>query len=248
MKKICFVFFTILLASCSNQPKFTEKIIEKTTDNCEENCLSINFNYLICEKPNKFAQAFNKEVESQVVNFLLSNHTDSLKVSDVSISESLDIFMKDYNTLHQHFPDIPAYELILSDSISYQGKKMVSLMSNRYSYTGGANGISSTVFLNFDVSNGERISTDSLFKNLSQVLLVAKKHFEKWQKSLEIDASNETSITFTDDEFRLPQNIGFSNKYLILFYNPYEIAPYVGDSLELKIPIEEVKAYLNYID
>lgn len=80
MKKILLASFLIFLVACSDKPKFTEKIIEKSSENCDEDCLSINLNYLVSKSPKKFAPNFNKEMESQVVNFLLSNQTDSLKV------------------------------------------------------------------------------------------------------------------------------------------------------------------------
>ena len=119
MKYLLTVLLVALLISCSDKPVFSEKVIEKNTENCEDDCLSINLNYLFCEKPNKFAINFNNEIQSQVVNFLLSNQTDSLKVSNISISESIDIFMKDYSNIHNAFPDITPYELILNDSISF---------------------------------------------------------------------------------------------------------------------------------
>ncbi|MDO4228341.1 MAG: DUF3298 domain-containing protein [Capnocytophaga sp.] len=203
-------------------------------------------NYLICKRPSKFADNFNKEIETQVVNFLLSNQTDSLDVTGVTVEQGLESFMKDYNNLHQYFPEIAAYELILNDSISFQNEKIISVVSSRYSYTGGAHGISSSVLLNFDVSNGELIGNDKLFTDLSKVLQVAENQFKKEQNINPSESLNEKGFWFDDDKFHLPQNVGFSDKYLILYYNPYEIAPYVAGSFEVKIPIDEVKPFLKY--
>lgn len=246
MRKILFAFFLILVVACSDKPKFTEKIIEKSSGNCEENCLSINLNYLICKRPNKFAENFNKEIESQVVNFLLSNQTDSVSSVEVTVEQGLETFMKDYENLHQYFPEISAYELILNDSISFQNEKLISIVSSRYSYTGGAHGNSSTVLLNFDVSNGELIHNDDLFTDLVNVMQVAENQFKKEQNITSTESLNEKGFWFEDDKFHLPQNIGFSDKYLILYYNPYEIAPYAEGTFEVKIPIDEVKPFLRH--
>lgn len=245
MKQLLFLFSIILLVSCSNDPKFTEKQIEKTTENCDEDCLNINFSYLFCEKPSEFAENFNKEMESQIVNFLLSSPADSLKVSGVSIEEGIDSFMKDYKNIHEHFPDIAPYELMLNDSISFQNDKIVSLVSKRYSYTGGAYGFSSTIFLNFETSNGKIIPNEALFKNANEILKIAENYFKKEQGMILSDDLNEKGFWFEDNKFHFPQNIGLSTTHLILFYNPYEIAPYVDDTFEVKIPIEEVKSFLN---
>lgn len=245
MRKLLLVFLLIFITACSNKPKFVEQIIEKSIENCEEDCLSINLNYLICKKPNKFANNFNKEIESQVVNFLLSNQIDSLKNVEITIEESLEAFMKDYNNLHQYFPDISAYELILNDSISFENEKMISLVSSRYSYTGGAHGISSKVFLNFDLSNGELIENEDLFTDLPQVLKIAENHFKK-QQNISAESLNEKGFWFEDDTFHLPENLGVVGENLVLYYNPYEIAPYIEGTFELKIPIEQVKKYLKY--
>lgn len=245
MRKLLLVFLLIFITACSNKPKFVEQIIEKSIENCEEDCLSINLNYLICKKPNKFASNFNKEIESQVVNFLLSNQIDSLKNVEITIEESLEAFMKDYNNLHQYFPDISAYELILNDSISFENEKMISLVSSRYSYTGGAHGISSKVFLNFDLSNGEVIENEDLFTDLPQVLKIAENHFKK-QQNISAESLNEKGFWFEDDTFHLPENLGVVGENLVLYYNPYEIAPYIEGTFELKIPIEQVKKYLKY--
>ncbi|ATA88854.1 hypothetical protein CAPN001_15230 [Capnocytophaga stomatis] len=245
MRKLLLFFLLIFAVACSDKPKFTEKIIEKSPENCEEDCPSINLNYLICKRPNKFAENFNREIESQVVNFLLSNQIDSLRNTDMTIDESLEAFIKDYDNLHQYFPNISAYELILNDSISFQNEKMLSVVSNRYSYVGGAHGIASKVFLNFDISNGELIEKEDLFTDFSQVLKVAENHFKEEQNIL-VDSLNEKGFWFEDDKFHFPENVGIVGEHLILYYNPYEIAPYAEGIFELRIPIEEVKKYLKY--
>lgn len=245
MRKLLLVFLLIVVVACSDKPKFTEKIIEKSEENCEDDCSSINLNYLICKRPNKFAENFNREIESQVVNFLLSNQIDSLRNIEMTIDESLEAFVKDYDNLHQHFPNISAYELILNDSISYQNEKMLSLVSNRYSYVGGAHGISSKIFLNFDISNGEIIEKEELFTNFSEVLKIAENCFKKEQNIL-ADSLNEKGFWFEDDKFHFPENVGIVGEHLVLYYNPYEIAPYVEGVFEVKIPIKEIKEYLKY--
>ena len=54
----------------------------------------------------------------------------------MSIESALESFMTDYNNIHEHFPDIPAYELMLNDSIMFKNSKMLTVFSDRYSLLG----------------------------------------------------------------------------------------------------------------
>ena len=199
---------------------FEEVTVERTTENCEDDCFSVNLNYLKCKGASEFATNFNKEIELQIANFLLCNDDDSLQIDDVSIEKALDNFLSDYNTLHEHFPNIPAYELTLTDSIMWQNDKMLSLISNRYSFTGGADAVQKKVYINFALDNGEVITNENLFTDEDKVLAIADKY--------------------------LPKNIGVGKQGVLLFYEPFEIAPYLDVPFEVVIPMEEVEKYLTF--
>ena len=49
---------------------------------------------------------------------------------------------------------------------------------------------------------------------------------------------------FEDDTFHLPQNIFYTDKGLLLFYNPYEVASYAEGTKELLLTYKEVNDYL----
>jgi hypothetical protein len=49
---------------------------------------------------------------------------------------------------------------------------------------------------------------------------------------------------FEDDTFQLPQNLFYTDKGLLLFYNPYEVASYADGTKELLLPYNEVDDYL----
>lgn len=230
-----------------NELRFEEKTIERTTEGCEENCLNISLNYLHCKGGSEFAKNFNSEIESQVANFLLSNE-DTLQVDDISIEKALENFMSDYNTIHEHFPDIPAYELILSDSIMWQNDKMLTLISNRYSFTGGAQPVQSKVFTHFALDDGSVITNENLFTDEEKIAQIAEKYVREAQAESTIKALDDKGFWFEDNEFRLPKNIGVAADGLILFYEPFEIASYMNTSFEVKIPMKEIEAYLAFKD
>jgi hypothetical protein len=66
---------------------------------------------------------------------------------------------------------------------------------------------------------------------------------------LNIDPSTGNEIPLEalfKNRIDLPDSIGLTETNFILFYNQYEIASYSEGPIELKIPMEEVKEYLNF--
>ncbi|AMD84857.1 protein of unknown function [Capnocytophaga haemolytica] len=259
MKRFYILLFSLLLLTVgcvlavhflwkSGAPEFEMREIERSTADCEENCLSVNINYLYCKSPSSFAENFNKEMELQVSNFLLGNREDTLQVEGVSIESALESFMTDYNNIHEHFPDIPAYELMLNDSIMFKNSKMLTVFSDRYSFTGAANAFRTKVFTHFDLSNGEVITNENLFTDEAKVAQIAEKYFKREQENFATKTLDEKGFWFEDGVFHLPKNIGIGKDYLHLFYEPFEIAAYVDTAFEVKVPMNEVQHYLTFSD
>ena len=112
------LIFIIIIGYCiyrhytrTQKISFEEKTIERSDENCEDNCFSVSLNYLYCNGNSEFAKNFNQEIELQLSNFLLSND-DSLQVEGISMEKALDSLTKDYYKLHEHFPELPAFEFI----------------------------------------------------------------------------------------------------------------------------------------
>lgn len=247
MKKIALVSWAFLLFACSDKISFTEKIIQKSVPDCE-NCGTVYLTYLRCEKPSEFAENFNKTIEKRIVDFVQmdSGKNNNALLGEAAIIQSLDNFIREYTDLQQHFPEIVAYELILTDSIVYQDKKLVSLLSRTYSFLGGAHGYQTSTYINFDATNGKVIQNDSLFFDVQKVMQIAEKHFKSQLKIDQETLLSETSFWFDDNTFHLPENIGISEKNLILHYNPYEIAPYADGAVVIEVPMQEVKPFFRY--
>ncbi|MFV8388928.1 RsiV family protein [Flavobacterium sp. LB1P71] len=55
---------------------------------------------------------------------------------------------------------------------------------------------------------------------------------------------NATGLMFEDEKFYLPQNIFYTDKGLLLYYNSYEAASYADGPKELLLSYKEVNEYL----
>ena len=111
-------------------------------------------------------------------------------------------------------------------------------------FTGGAHGYTSVSFLNFDPQTGELLTQKELFD--PSFSSFAEEVFRQKNGIPENEPINSTGFLFDEEKFQLPKNIGFSEKKVLLRYNPYEVASYADGSLLLEIPLEEARKYLKF--
>jgi hypothetical protein len=122
---------------------------------------------------------------------------------------------------------------------------MICLEMKQYLYTGGAHGYGSAWYLNVDLQSGEELSTYDLLNNVDHFKNYAEKVFREKLEVPEGGSINATGFWFDEDEFYLPETIGFQDSNLILLYNPYDIASYADGAIEIDIPIKEIESYLK---
>ncbi len=111
---------------------------------------------------------------------------------------------------------------------------------NRYVFMGGAHGLSTSNYLNFNVKNGRKITETDLFINdyftkLSELIKVriVEQSFE--------DKSNEPILSLKDTDFwedaiKPNGNFYITDESINYVYNPYEIAPYYMGQTEVVLP------------
>ncbi len=59
------------------------------------------------------------------------------------------------------------------------------------------------------------------------------------------DLVNKTAITMLGDVYISDFNFGLGKDAVEFVYNPYEIAPYSMGIIRVKVPYENLKAYIN---
>ena len=157
-----------------------------------------------------------------------------------TLEESIDRFNKTYNNFKTEFPESPmVWEAQIDGEITYQSDAIISLAITNYQNTGGAHGNLVVSFLNFDVLTGNIIPNEKLFSDFSSFKKLAEDYFHE-----EITGKEEDF--FEPNNFTLPENIGYDDEGLILFYNTYEIAPYSSGITEIHIPYTKVENFLRY--
>lgn len=130
---------------------------------------------------------------------------------------------------------------LLSKWDAYSNKRIASVYIECTAFTGGAHGIFNALYLNYSRETGSVLDVFKLIQDTTVLMDLAKIEFCR-QRSLPMNASKEQTTLFCElSQMPMPLNIGFSEKGLVLFYNPYEIAPWSSGPIKIEIPFSSLK-------
>ncbi len=136
---------------------------------------------------------------------------------------------ENYNILGK--TGISPYEAVINYSYNINGP-ILSIIMDYYSFLGGAHGATLRETINLDTKKGSYIGLKDLFKDkdnykeyiLKNINAKIKENPENYFYP-SIDKFNESNFYLSPDG------------QLIIFFNQYEIAPYVAGIVEFKMPI-----------
>lgn len=258
------LLFGVLVIGCNQNKKNdndSEKVIQQFADDfrmefsfasltekdlslCEEQrCPEITINYLQAKGDRGNYENINKEIKDFVIASL---NISENRLAPTTIEEAAIAFSNRFYEDITEFPTTAAeYSAIIDVNEIYNTSHLVSLELTQYLYTGGAHGNGSTVFLNINPRDGKQLKFNDLIKDEQGFLAFAEKKFRDEHNIPANQPINSTGFWFEDDEFFLPESVGFTIDDLIFIYNDYEISSYAESPVELRIPREEAKPYLK---
>lgn len=123
---------------------------------------------------------------------------------------------------------------------------IISILLGEYLYMGGAHGLHTSTFLNFDEETGRLLTLNDLVSDTVKLAALNREAFKVFWGTKGAEVSPE-SLFVTMDRLPLPKNIGFDERGVVMIYNPYEIAPYVFGESRYTIPYAQVKPLLRNI-
>lgn len=211
---------------------------EYKEENCTTNCTGIEINYPVTEDYD-FKNLFEKEIKSIISNYLRS--VEGLN----TLEDYANGFLDNYKDFKSAFPESNTpWTLEVDMEITYNSASLICYKTTVYSYTGGAHSNEDIQFKLID-KNANSINFNELIKSTSEFLKLAEESFRK-EKGISPDKSwEESGYNFSENQFRLSENIGISKKGVVLYYNNYEIASYADGSSEILIPMNQVKNLLK---
>ncbi len=124
----------------------------------------------------------------------------------------------------------------------YSKNDFLSIVEEKYEYTGGAHGKTVRIPKNIDISRGSEIKlkdlfSDSGYENTLNRMIdeMIKEHSEEykdlWEKP-EIKTSHQTDFYIKDGK-------------IVIFFQPYDLSYYARGFVEFPLPLDELSGYMK---
>jgi len=238
---IFYLLGLLLLIGCSSDNNLTFETISITEKDCPD-CPDVSVEIPKALQTTKLSATINAALEEELISLLVFDD----EVEPSSLNEAILSFKNGYQELKKLYPDETAgWKAKIDGTVTYEDKNKLTIELKSYLFTGGAHGYSSNRFLNFDKRKGKELENWELFKDLEHFKKFAETKFRIQERIPQDDTINSTGFMFERDGFYLPENIGFTEKGLMLLYNQYEVASYAEGAIMLTLPYGEVKNYLS---
>ena len=160
-----------------------------------------------------------------------------------SLQDLAQDFFKDYNE-YSSGPFSMPWEMECNGTVLFLSDRIFSLQISNYKFTGGAHPNTITSMLNYDLEKGSTIQLSDLVIDWQNFNHIAEKYFRR-SKDMDAQLPLENSGYFWGEDFKLSNNFAITEAGILLYYNTYEIAPYVGGITSFVIPFEELEKIIH---
>ncbi|MTI31038.1 DUF3298 and DUF4163 domain-containing protein [Xanthovirga aplysinae] len=212
-------------------------------DQKTENCAFISLRYPEFDQGPHY-EKINGEINKRLEKNLSGYISDT---TILSLDALMKQFLREYKEFILEYPQAPHYWYYQAEmSIEHQNSQNISFLLKDDAYTGGAHGMHSSNFFNIDLKKGTVLHLNDIFnqgyeEELSK-LLNAKYREEK---ELQVEDSLNQKGGLLVSNIPPTENFLLRPDEIIFCYNVYEIAPYYFGTIELSIPLEEIKDLLK---
>lgn len=240
------LLLVILCCSCTEDVVFqyeTEVINTLDFEQCQhEQCPELHIEYIRMIEPSSLGATVNQGIQDQLVSQL------TMEGQEVeSLEQAAQVYLNNSQTAYPEDSIMSeTHQLQWVVTVSYQSNEIVSLRSDFYEFAGGAHGFEGLLYKNFNVVTGKEMTALNMFKDLDGFSAFAKAKFHTQQIELSMASPNLETIEFEDNEFKLPENMGFTEEGLQLYYQAYEITAYQSEPFNFYISWQDVNPFLNF--
>ncbi|WP_419212957.1 PdaC/SigV domain-containing protein [Maribacter sp. X9] len=234
---VLFVFF-----SCKKEDALTFEPYSISSESCEA-CSTVSISIPKALEKTKLSETINIALREEIIALL--NFDEESDAQD--IEGAVKAFIKDYQILNEKFPEesIP-WEAKIKGTITFENKEILTIKLESYLFTGGAHGYDTVRFLNFKKVEGTELENQKLFINEEGFKAFAEAEFRKQEKIAAEAPINSSGFMFENEVFYLPENLGYTDKGVLLFYESYEIASYADGPITLTLPFQKVNPFLKF--
>ncbi|MFC6634215.1 DUF3298 and DUF4163 domain-containing protein [Microbulbifer taiwanensis] len=207
--------------------------LERRASNCAagRDCASVSISREVFEQ----RPALNKAVLRLLVRQLQGNGEDQTSAS--SLEEIADIFLAEAAQMEEISSAV--WQLTGEARRLSRRGKLLTVEINSYRYTGGAHGMPSVHWLNWNLSSAEQVSLEQVIGDGKEKRFwkEAQAAHRRWQ-----DKQPGSNRDFRQMwPFQRSEDFRLDDEGLVLLYNVYTLGPYVLGPVQLTIPWKDLR-------
>ena len=215
----------------------------------KENVLKKDMYYkdhLILTYTIKYPQFISDKFRLFLAKLNLYYKTQAALFQRVQISKLYQTAIDDYEySVTNGFP-IHQYEVIVEYTVTYNENCTLSLYFDRYEYTGGAHGMTYRNSDTWDLTRGRRMDLEDFFPKHKDFIEFVQNEINR---QIAADIKNDNNVYFEDYTDLVKENFNVKNFYIteqgvVIYFQLYEIAPYVSGIRTFTIPFSEAGAVM----
>jgi hypothetical protein len=255
-----FAFLSLLagLTACGSAPKptteapsgeltFEEKLFKKNHGACgstDSPCATVRLRSLEAQD-SQHPQAA-AAIQTYVENWITQPVREGGKSAGIegvfaAVAAEYDQLLKK-NAAYRH-----RWMLERKAEVVSQSRDVVCLRLTENQDLGGAHPLQTAQYATFSRYTGQKLALEDLmvpgFED--RLAVMAELRFREVRKLATTEDLMKAGFTFPDGRFRISRNYGVTEKGLVFYYNPYEIAPYSAGPTEVLVPFSDVGSFLK---
>ena len=244
------ISFLLILASllfgCRKEESFQFEIKALEKETCiSAQCATVNVSFPFYSGTSEQEFMLNAHIEQQLLMMVSQGEHH-----DMDLAAAIDSILQEYQAFVEEFGPSQAWEVEVNVRESYRGKGVLSIQFDSFVYMGGAHPNSFRQYLNIDTQTGSLLKNEEIIKNEQKLLALVERKFRE-HHGVEDGVSLEDDGRFflpEDGKFFLPVSIGFEEGDFVVYYNAYEIGPYVMGPTSLKFDRKELEGTVRFVD
>ncbi|MCB9252012.1 MAG: DUF4163 domain-containing protein [Flavobacteriales bacterium] len=200
-------------------------------------------------------EILNKSVKlyiSQYVTNLLKNSvneadTGNTQTIDLAIRAFLRSSKENIEKIKKESPEIDqVWFFNIMGNVEFQSDKYFTLRFKYDNFLGGTHGEYGQSYVTFNTKTGAILTLADIVSDVPKFLELAEKRFKQVNGlSTSIKLTEEEGFFFPNGQFRVYDNLGLCMDELIVYFEPYQVAPFSFGSTSLHFKYFEIIDLLN---
>ena len=196
-------------------------VVDFKTETQYTEALNLNYTYPLIQSTADWALALNLEIQSSI---------------DEALDYNVALANEDFaNSANANFEWRPYYFNVNYKTFA-NNTKYISIGLNFYQYTGGAHGLTYNKYFNYNIETGQILTLGSLFESDFDYTTYINDIIYRGIDEMGLDGEG-----FAFEGITSEQKFYIEGNWLIIAFDPYDIAPYAAGSPTFKVPLPEMQ-------